>query len=68
MGCSLTKGNKTLVTAADELAGISSPGGGGGDSDGSGGRGGGKEELTGGRGGSSSVPGYKRITIDIILA
>lgn len=56
MGCPLTKGEDAFVTPTDVLAGISSPGGGGGASDGSGGGGGGADDSTGGNGGRSSVP------------
>ena len=56
VGCELTKGDEALVTIAVALGSKSSPGGGGGASDGSGGGGGGAEDSTGGRGGRSSVP------------
>ena len=56
VGCPLTKGDEALETIAVALGRNSSPGGGGGASDGSGGGSGGAEDSTGGRGGRSLVP------------
>lgn len=56
MGCPLTNGEEVLDTTGSVLVGMSSPGGGGGASEGSGGGGGGTEDSTGGSGGRSSVP------------